>query len=141
MSFITSEDIPIDTAVDNSGITLRVYRARKVFKSIKKRRKNNKSISFNVKFPKFDFFFKERFNNANPEIKNELMWAWEEIGLLNKIIDKYEKTGCLCNNCCEKEIEKPEEIEELKEIIKPEEQKVLENTDLLDDKVIKLFGP
>lgn len=84
-----------DPRNDRSGITLRIIRAEKASKYIKK--KVNKNKSFYCKFNeehlglhKIDKDFYEEFKECTEDIKKELLFLWEEVFDLNQRLDYYE---------------------------------------------------
>ena len=89
-----------DPRQDTSGIAMRVIRAKKAYKYIQKvvqknvqKGKNDKVFKEEkFKFEKYDTLFSNDFKECHENIKQELVFLWEEIGDLNEIIESYEST-------------------------------------------------
>lgn len=84
-----------DPRNDRSGITLRMMRAEKASKYIKKKVNNNESnyCTFNEEhlgLHKIDKDFYEEFKECTEDIKKELIFLWEEVFDLNQRLDYYE---------------------------------------------------
>lgn len=89
-----------DPRQDTSGIAMRVIRAKKAYKyiqkvvqkSVQKGRDDKVFKEEKFKFEKYDTLFSEDFKECHENIKQELVFLWEEIGDLNEIIESYEST-------------------------------------------------
>jgi TATA-binding protein-associated factor Taf7 len=89
-----------DPRQDTSGIAMRVIRAKKAYKyiqkvvqkSVQKGRNDKVFKEEKFKFEKYDTLFSEDFKECHENIKQELVFLWEEIGDLNEIIESYEST-------------------------------------------------
>lgn len=89
-----------DPRQDTSGIAMRVIRAKKAYKyiqkvvqkSVQKNRNDKVFKEEKFKFEKYDTLFSEDFKECHENIKQELVFLWEEIGDLNEIIENYELT-------------------------------------------------
>lgn len=85
-----------DPRQDTSGIAMRVIRAKKAYKYIQKvvqKGRDDKVFKEEkFKFEKYDTLFSNDFKECHENIKQELVFLWEEIGDLNEIIESYEST-------------------------------------------------
>ena len=82
-----------DPRSDRSAVAMRCLRADSANKCIKTIIKKSKVIDtnkINYKLSKLDNDFCEEFDNCSDMIKQELIFLWEEVGDLNKIIEEYE---------------------------------------------------
>lgn len=78
-----------DPRADRSAIAMRNLRAMNAYKYIKK----SKSKKFNedkLKLEKTDIDFYEEFKNSSIDIKQELIFLWEEVGNLLDYIEENE---------------------------------------------------
>lgn len=120
-----------DPRNDRSGITLRIMRAEKASKYIKKKVNKNESnyCKFNEEhlgLHKIDKNFYEEFKECPEDIKKELLFLWEEVFDLNQRLDYYEN--------------KNDKVElKLDEIVTPEPPPFEEDTTA--KKRTYIFGP
>ena len=90
-----------DPRTDYSAIAMRSLRADTVSKCIKSIIKKSKVINTNKikdRLDKLDNYFSEEFNNCSDIIKQELIFLWEEVGDLNKLIEEYENNNLTEDN-------------------------------------------
>lgn len=109
-----------DPRNDSSGIAMRSLRSNYVFKGLKKTicKSQDKKIYFNenkLNLQKIDIIFYNNFISCHESIKQELIFLWEELGLLNEELDKYENLNEENNK-----VEKNNKVEENNKIDKNE---------------------
>lgn len=112
-----------DPRADRSGIAMRSLRATSASKCIKTIIKKSKVIDTDKvkdKLDKLDNDFSEEFNNCSETIKQELIFLWEEVGDLNKLLEESESR----NNG---EVKEEEIVDDAVEVKLPQK--------------MKLFGP
>ena len=114
-----------DPRADRSAIAMRALRATSASKCIKSIVKKSKLIDTDKvkeRLDKLDNDFGEEFNNCSETIKQELIFLWEEVGDLDKLLKESESR----NNGEVKEEEK-EIVDDAVEVKLPQK--------------MKLFGP
>lgn len=82
-----------DPRSDRSAVAMRSLRANSANKCIKSIIKKSKVIDTNKvkeRLDKLDVDFSEEFNNCSDTIKQELIFLWEEVGDLNKLLEESE---------------------------------------------------
>lgn len=81
-----------DPRTDTAAVAMRTLRAQDVYNKIKKRTNLSKKFkSFNedkLDLDKTDLDFYDNFVSCDESIKQELIFLWEEVGLLSEIIEK-----------------------------------------------------
>ena len=110
-----------DPRLDFSGSAMRYYRANKMYKIIKKTIKKDKKLKDEINL-KHDLHFNNNFNELPEQIKEELIFLWEEVGDLNEKIDLILNKKSL-NKCQNEEEQKEEEQKEEEEEEQEEEEK------------------
>lgn len=122
-----------DPRADRSGIAMRSLRAisaNKCIKSIVKKSKVIDTSKVKDRLDKLDNDFSEEFNNCSDTIKQELIFLWEEVGDLNKLLEESESrnNGEVNGEVNEEEqVNKEEMVDDVVEVKLPQK--------------IKLFGP
>lgn len=81
-----------DPRADRSAISMRNLRAMNAYKYIKKS-KHKKFNEEKLKLEKTDINFYEEFKNSTVEIKQELIFLWEEVGYLLDYIESIENVN------------------------------------------------
>lgn len=112
-----------DPRADRSAIAMRSLRATSASKCIKSIIKKSKVIDTDKvkdRLDKLDNDFSEEFNNCSDTIKQELIFLWEEVGDLNKLLEESESR----NNS---EVKEEEMVDDVVEVKLPQK--------------MKLFGP
>lgn len=82
-----------DPRLDRAAISMRTLRASKVFKHMTKTIEKQDKKSFDLeslKLQNLDCEFYEEFKNSSEPIRQELLFLWEEVGALNKKLEKLE---------------------------------------------------
>ncbi len=81
-----------DPRSDTAAVAMRILRAQDVYNKIKKKTNLSKKFkSFNedkLDLDKTDLDFYDNFVSCDESIKQELIFLWEEVGLLSEIIEK-----------------------------------------------------
>ena len=118
-----------DPRADRSGIAMRSLRAisaNKCIKSIIKKSKVIDTSKVKDRLDKLDNDFSEEFNNCSDTIKQELIFLWEEVGDLNKLLEESESRN---NGEVEEEeqVNKEDMVDDVVEVKLPQK--------------MKLFGP
>lgn len=116
-----------DPRADRSAIAMRSLRATSANKCIKSIIKKSKVIDTNKvkdRLDKLDNDFSEEFNNCSETIKQELIFLWEEVGDLNKLLEESESRN---NGEVNEEEVKEEIVDDVVEVKLPQK--------------MKLFGP
>jgi hypothetical protein len=86
-----------DPRADRSAIAMRNLRAMNAYKYIKKT-KNKRFNEDKLKLEKTDIDFYDEFKNSSIEIKQELIFLWEEVGNLLDYIEENEKNDTVIEN-------------------------------------------
>ena len=82
-----------DPRLDRAAISMRTLRASKVFKHMSKTIEKQDKKSFDLeslKLQNLDCEFYEEFKNSSESIRQELLFLWEEVGVLNKKMEELE---------------------------------------------------
>ena len=117
-----------DPRADRSAIAMRSLRATSASKCIKSIIKKSKVIDTDKvkdRLDKLDNDFSEEFNNCSETIKQELIFLWEEVGDLNKLLEESESRNN--SEVKEEEVNKEEMVDDVVEVKLPQK--------------MKLFGP
>jgi len=85
-----------DPLEDEAGISMRFLRANRAYKYISKR-KTKKINEEKLDSEKLDPYFINLFTDLDENVKQELIWLWNELGSVQEELEKYENLDQVVN--------------------------------------------